>query len=89
MADREDANTYMEVSPPDSGDVEAGHLTQFEDDDDDEEFKDNPFDIANTKNAPHESLRRWRVRNFYQFLFSIKKCNGEFINKFDDFAYFV
>ncbi|XP_057535535.1 calcium-transporting ATPase 9, plasma membrane-type-like [Amaranthus tricolor] len=60
MADREDANTYMEVSPPDSGDVEAGHLPQFEDDDDDEEFKDNPFDIANTKNAPHESLRRWR-----------------------------
>lgn len=27
----------------------------------DDDFSD-PFDIANTKNASHESLKRWRVR---------------------------
>lgn len=27
---------------------------------DEEEFSD-PFDIGNTKNASHESLKRWRV----------------------------
>lgn len=37
-------------------DVEAGWATQ-----EGEEFTD-PFDIANTKNASVESLKRWRVR---------------------------
>lgn len=35
---------------------------------DDHDFGDDPFDIANTKNASHESLKRWRVRNNSFFL---------------------
>ncbi|KAH9624541.1 hypothetical protein KSS87_017751 [Heliosperma pusillum] len=31
-----------------------------EEDEDEEEYEDDPFDIANTKNAPVESLKRWR-----------------------------
>ncbi|PON83642.1 Calcium-transporting P-type ATPase [Trema orientale] len=43
-------------------DLEAGkecHHSEFEEDDDAASSED-PFDIANTKNAPHETLKRWR-----------------------------
>lgn len=40
------------------------------DDEDDELNPDDPFDIAQTKNASHETLRRWRVIiSLFLFLF--------------------
>ena len=58
MAGAQKVTSNKEVSPPESADVEAAHQPYYEDE---EEFVDDPFDIAHTKNAPHESLRRWRV----------------------------
>ncbi|XP_057548276.1 calcium-transporting ATPase 9, plasma membrane-type-like isoform X1 [Amaranthus tricolor] len=57
MAGAQKVTSNKEVSPPESADVEAAHQPYYEDE---EEFVDDPFDIAHTKNAPHESLRRWR-----------------------------
>lgn len=51
----------MEAPPPEKDDTEAnvvinvGNWVASED-----EFSD-PFDIDSTKNASHESLKRWRV----------------------------
>lgn len=67
----EEPTLKKEMSPPehvDGGiDVEAGvadHHQQYdkekEEEEEEEEYLDDPFDIANTKNAPPESLRRWR-----------------------------
>lgn len=40
----------------------SGNNRRDDNDDDDELIDpDDPFDIAQTKNASHESLRRWRV----------------------------
>ncbi|XP_021720329.1 calcium-transporting ATPase 9, plasma membrane-type-like isoform X2 [Chenopodium quinoa] len=57
-----------EMLPPGSVDVEAGVAYDNEHEyeavekevEDEDEYFDDPFDIANTKNAPPESLRRWR-----------------------------
>lgn len=58
--------------PPDNNNND-----QHVNDDDDEELidPDDPFDITQTKNASHESLRRWRVITFLflsysQYLFN-------------------
>ena len=65
-----------EMLPPGSVDVEAGvaydneheyEAVEKEVDEDEEEYFDDPFDIANTKNAPPESLRRWRVIFYLMF----------------------
>ncbi|KAF5206860.1 Calcium-transporting ATPase 10, plasma membrane-type [Thalictrum thalictroides] len=40
-------------------DVEAG-VSRVKDENEDDETSDDPFNIANTKNAPIERLRRWR-----------------------------
>lgn len=51
----------MEAPPPENDDTEdnvvvnVGNWVAFDD-----EFSD-PFDIDSTKNASHESLKRWRV----------------------------
>lgn len=50
------------ASPRKTDDLEVGQpIKEFELDDDD----DDPFDIAHTKNAPLEILRRWRVNIFF------------------------
>ncbi|KAK7388158.1 hypothetical protein VNO78_22965 [Psophocarpus tetragonolobus] len=41
-------------------DVEAGSPTNGSADFDDEDYSSGPFDVARTKNAPIERLRRWR-----------------------------
>lgn len=49
-------------SLPDFSDPEVGVASQqYEVDYDDDDISDGPFDIANTKNAPVEALRRWRI----------------------------
>jgi Ca2+-transporting ATPase len=51
------------ASPRKTDDLEVGQpIKEFELDDDDD---DDPFDIAHTKNAPLEILRRWRVDIFF------------------------
>lgn len=65
MAGGQEASQYKEMSPPETAadDVEAAaHQQPYDEEDEEEEFVDDPFDIGNTKNAPPESLRRWRVR---------------------------
>ncbi|KAG5105581.1 hypothetical protein JHK82_042551 [Glycine max] len=47
-------------------DIEAGTSARRSADLDDGDFSD-PFDIARTKNASVERLRRWRSRNFFVF----------------------
>ncbi|OMP12290.1 autoinhibited calcium ATPase, partial [Corchorus olitorius] len=41
-------------------DVEAGSSRSAHSDNDYDEFSDGPFNITSTKNAPIDSLRRWR-----------------------------
>ncbi|KMS97215.1 hypothetical protein BVRB_7g177670 [Beta vulgaris subsp. vulgaris] len=63
MAGGQEASQYKEMSPPETAadDVEAAaHQQPYDEEDEEEEFVDDPFDIGNTKNAPPESLRRWR-----------------------------
>lgn len=58
-----EATELSGVSPPcKSSDLEVGVASQHhhDEDDEEEEISDDPFDIANTKNAPIESLKRWR-----------------------------
>lgn len=52
-------------------DVEAG-TRSFTD------YEDSPFDIASTKNAPVERLRRWRVIAFIPVLYV--KCILNFLS---------
>jgi Ca2+-transporting ATPase len=53
------------ASPRKTDDLEVGQpIKEFELDDDDDD-DDDPFDIAHTKNAPLEILRRWRVNIFF------------------------
>ncbi|KAJ8431754.1 hypothetical protein Cgig2_028971 [Carnegiea gigantea] len=62
MTGPEGTQSPMLSSPPDSSDPELGVTSQEcrQDEDDQDMFDDDPFDIANTKNAPIEALRRWR-----------------------------
>ena len=50
-------------------DIEAGTSARRSDDLDGGDFSD-PFDIARTKNASVERLRRWRVRFLFYFSLS-------------------
>ena len=62
MASRGSTSSANGLSPPLSGnhhDEEAGPSKAF--DHDDIHAPTSPFDIAHTKNAPFETLRRWRV----------------------------
>lgn len=48
-----------------SPDIEAGSPTGHSGDFDDGDLPLDPFDITRTKDAPIQSLRRWRVRVYY------------------------
>ncbi|KAL2932906.1 Calcium-transporting ATPase 9 plasma membrane-type [Bienertia sinuspersici] len=59
MSGRQEATHYKDETT----DVEAAQQPHYDGDEEkeeEEEYLDDPFDIANTKNAPHESLKRWR-----------------------------
>lgn len=43
-------------------DLENGKELHSEFEEDDAASSEDPFDIANTKNAPPETLKRWRVK---------------------------
>lgn len=62
MIGPEGTQSPMLSSPPDSPDPEVGVTSQEyrRNEDDQDMFDDDPFDIANTKNASIEALRRWR-----------------------------
>jgi Ca2+-transporting ATPase len=49
------------ASPREQDDLEARPTKEFEHDDHDLIDESDPFDIAQTKNAPIEILRQWRV----------------------------
>lgn len=53
-------------------DLEAGPRPGSPEEDPDVVLPD-PFDIADTKNASHETLRRWRVIEKHFFLHSLQE----------------
>ena len=69
MASNHSSNGLLPFPKPDNdhhADMEAGKQGLEDSDtelDIDDAVSTDPFDIANTKNAPRETLRRWRVNH--------------------------